>query len=439
MKHLFNLFTLVLVVGLALSTTAWGQLLLDENFDYPAGDSLNVLHGWVVQPTASYVNTIKVVSPGLTYSGYISALGNAAKVDTTGQDLYKTFTSQTSGSVYASCLVNFTKTTTTGDYFFHFTESAGSTNFRARLFVKRDASDNVAFGLQFGSTASSVYTGFSYAMNTTYLVVIKYKFVGGTLNDTTFLFVNPTLAGNEPSPTLTASNSADTDFSGVAAVNLRQGAAANAPRLSLDGIRVATSWADAPLPIQLASFVGYFVNSNDVTFEWETISEVNNLGFWIQKRNPITNVYTTIEESFQQAAQVPSTYKWTYNNAVIENTEFYLLQQDNDGLESRFGPIMLNPTNVPVEAVPSVFALNQNYPNPFNPSTVINYQLATDNYTTLKVYNIIGKEVATLVNGYQTAGYHQVTFDGSQLSNGIYFYKLQSGNNVEVKKLTLVK
>ncbi len=194
-----------------------------------------------------------------------------------------------------------------------------------------------------------------------------------------------------------------------------------------------------PLPIQLASFVGYFVNSNDVTFEWETISEIKNYGFWIQKRNPVTDVFTTIEESFQPGQGVPSTYKWTYANAVIDNTEFYLLQQDNDGLTSRFGPIMLNPTNVPVEALPSVFALNQNYPNPFNPSTVINYQLAVGNYTTLKVYNIIGKEVATLVNGYQAAGYHQVTFDASHLSNGIYFYKLQSGNNVEVRKLTLMK
>ncbi|MDI6802647.1 MAG: T9SS type A sorting domain-containing protein [Bacteroidota bacterium] len=100
---------------------------------------------------------------------------------------------------------------------------------------------------------------------------------------------------------------------------------------------------------------------------------------------------------------------------------------------------MLNPNSVGGEAIPAVFSLNQNYPNPFNPSTVIKYQLAADNYTTLKVYNIIGKEVATLVNGNQTAGYHQVTFDAAQLSNGIYFYKLQSGNNVEVKKLTLVK
>ncbi|MDP2208897.1 MAG: T9SS type A sorting domain-containing protein [Bacteroidota bacterium] len=89
--------------------------------------------------------------------------------------------------------------------------------------------------------------------------------------------------------------------------------------------------------------------------------------------------------------------------------------------------------------IPSGLVLSQNYPNPFNPVTVIKWQLANGNYTTLKVYNIVGKEVAVLVNGYKSAGNHQVTFDGSQLTSGMYFYKLQSGNNVKVRKLTLVK
>ncbi|MDP2209798.1 MAG: T9SS type A sorting domain-containing protein [Bacteroidota bacterium] len=200
-----------------------------------------------------------------------------------------------------------------------------------------------------------------------------------------------------------------------------------------------TAGEAAAMPVQLASFIGYFVNSNDVTFEWETISEIKNYGFWIQKYKPSVGVFETIEESFQKAKGEPATYTWTYANATIDNTEFYLLQQDLNGLETRFGPIMLNPTSVPVEAVPSVFALNQNYPNPFNPATVISWQLAVGNYTTLKVYNLLGNEVATLVNGYKAAGSHQVTFDGAKLSTGLYFYKLQSGNSVEVKKLTLVK
>jgi hypothetical protein len=186
----------------------------------------------------------------------------------------------------------------------------------------------------------------------------------------------------------------------------------------------------SPLPIQLASFVGSYVE-NGAKLEWSTISEVNNYGFNVQRQSG--NEYVNI--GFVEGKGVPSTYEYIDAQA---GTTYRLEQIDNDGLTTYYGPIMLNPNSVG-DNIPAVFALNQNYPNPFNPSTVINYQLATDNYTTLEVYNLIGKEVATLVNGYVTAGSHQVTFDGSHLTSGMYFYKLQSGNNVEVRKLTLVK
>jgi hypothetical protein len=194
---------------------------------------------------------------------------------------------------------------------------------------------------------------------------------------------------------------------------------------------VLTNYAsNVPLPIQLASFVGSYVE-NGAKLEWSTISEVNNYGFNVQRQSG--NEYVNI--GFVEGKGVPSTYEYIDAQA---GTTYRLEQIDNDGLTTYYGPIMLNPNSVG-DNIPAVFALNQNYPNPFNPSTVINYQLATDNYTTLEVYNLIGKEVATLVNGYVTAGSHQVTFDGSHLTSGMYFYKLQSGNNVEVKKLTLVK
>ena len=85
------------------------------------------------------------------------------------------------------------------------------------------------------------------------------------------------------------------------------------------------------------------------------------------------------------------------------------------------------------------YQLNQNYPNPFNPSTVIRYQLPENGFVTLKVYNILGKEVAALVNDNQPAGIHNVKFDASNLASGIYLYKLQAGNFTSVKKLTLLK
>ncbi|MDD8017309.1 MAG: T9SS type A sorting domain-containing protein [Bacteroidota bacterium] len=85
------------------------------------------------------------------------------------------------------------------------------------------------------------------------------------------------------------------------------------------------------------------------------------------------------------------------------------------------------------------FLLEQNYPNPFNPATVIKYQLPTNSHVTLKVYDAIGREVATLVNGVKEAGYYSVTFDASKLSSGIYFTRLQNGDKVQLKKMVLLK
>ncbi len=88
---------------------------------------------------------------------------------------------------------------------------------------------------------------------------------------------------------------------------------------------------------------------------------------------------------------------------------------------------------------PKSFDLSQNYPNPFNPTTTINYQLPKDAHVTLKVYDILGREVATLVDGEQSAGYHEVSFDGSNFASGVYFYKMTAGNYTAVKKLMLLK
>lgn len=92
-----------------------------------------------------------------------------------------------------------------------------------------------------------------------------------------------------------------------------------------------------------------------------------------------------------------------------------------------------------ISDIPSSFSLEQNYPNPFNPSTAISYQLPAVSHVTLKVFDALGREVATLVQMQQAAGSYRVTFDARNLTSGTYFYRLQAGNLVDTKKLVLVK
>lgn len=114
---------------------------------------------------------------------------------------------------------------------------------------------------------------------------------------------------------------------------------------------------------------------------------------------------------------------------------------DNSGRVSVWN-IKMDLTNVlgpELQGYPSSFLLHQNYPNPFNPTTKINWQSAKSGWQTLKVYNILGKEVATLVNEFRSAGNYEVNFDASKLPSGVYFYKLQAGSFVETKKMILIK
>jgi len=83
--------------------------------------------------------------------------------------------------------------------------------------------------------------------------------------------------------------------------------------------------------------------------------------------------------------------------------------------------------------------LGQNFPNPFNPTTNINFSIPVTGYVTLTIYNTLGQKIATLVNGIREAGTHNISFDGSNLISGIYFYKLESGNFVQVQKMILLK
>ena len=92
-----------------------------------------------------------------------------------------------------------------------------------------------------------------------------------------------------------------------------------------------------------------------------------------------------------------------------------------------------------IDLIPKKFSISQNYPNPFNPVTKINYSIPRTSSVSLKIYDILGREIKTLVEEVKVAGYYEINFDGSNLSSGVYFYRIQAGGFVETKKLILMK
>jgi len=115
------------------------------------------------------------------------------------------------------------------------------------------------------------------------------------------------------------------------------------------------------------------------------------------------------------------------------------MQGDYEDLSSDFS---ITDTQTPIEIQeknPAAFTLHPNYPNPFNPTTIINYELPNTTNIDLSVYNLLGQKIVTLVSGQQTAGYHSIEWDASNLSAGAYFIKLQANEFVQIKKSILLK
>ena len=108
---------------------------------------------------------------------------------------------------------------------------------------------------------------------------------------------------------------------------------------------------------------------------------------------------------------------------------------------ARIFKITYNVTDVKLisSRIPDSYKLNQNYPNPFNPSTNIEYSIPSESFVELKVYDVLGNEIASLVNEQQQAGVYRADFTANNLSSGIYFYKLQAGNFIETKKMVLLR
>ncbi len=137
--------------------------------------------------------------------------------------------------------------------------------------------------------------------------------------------------------------------------------------------------------------------------------------------------YSVNSDSYGYSSAQSSTVSVDYSTAYSTSASFTLTPESVTAVKDQQPNII------------SGFKLNQNYPNPFNPTTIISYQIPSDSKVVLKVYNILGDEVATLVNGNKAAGSYSVQFNASNLASGVYFYQIKAGNFVDTKKLVLLK
>jgi len=187
-----------------------------------------------------------------------------------------------------------------------------------------------------------------------------------------------------------------------------------------------------PVPVELTSFAASFSN-NQVLLSWSTSSELNNQGFVVERKTENTDWNSIGFVAGYNTTTETHNYQFT-DNEIIANKFFYRLKQvDFDGTFEYSNIIEIDINTV------SEFTLNQNYPNPFNPSTKISFTLPQSTNVKLSVFNALGEKIAELMNEVKSAGTYDVDFNASELSSGIYLYRLEAGEFIQTRKMSLMK
>lgn len=191
-----------------------------------------------------------------------------------------------------------------------------------------------------------------------------------------------------------------------------------------------------PLPVELSTFTAVQIGSK-VFLKWTTETEINNFGFEVERANELNgsahhwNKIGFIEGSGNSNS--PKEYSFT-DNPATGNKYFYRLKQiDSDG-QTEYSNVISIDLNIPNQ-----YALYQNYPNPFNPITSITYNLPIDGMVSLRVFDMLGSEVVTLVNENQKAGAYTIPFYAGDLASGIYICKITANNFISSIKMILMK
>ncbi len=192
-----------------------------------------------------------------------------------------------------------------------------------------------------------------------------------------------------------------------------------------------------PVPVELASFSASFKN-NGGELSWTTTSETNNFGFDVERSSAQNNFYRIGFVKGHQTAAFSQHYSFIDNKITSGNYYYRLNQIDTDGSFHYSGIISIE------VKTPLTFRLEQNFPNPFNPETEISFELSESRPIQLQIFNLLGKEIRTLVNSKFDAGIHSIRWDGKDNDgtlgrSGVYLYQLQASNFIQVKKMSLVR
>lgn len=202
---------------------------------------------------------------------------------------------------------------------------------------------------------------------------------------------------------------------------------------SFSDFGIAGNIDNSLLPVELISFTSN-VNQANVTLSWSTSFENNNAGFDIERKTSVES-WSKIG-NVQGKGNVNSFSKYLYEDRNLQSGKYhYRLKQIDCNGNYKYYEL----TNEVIIGTPKNFSLSQNYPNPFNPSTTIRYELPSLNFVSIKIYDMMGREVRILINQFQEPGFYNINFDASKLPGGIYFYKIQAGKFSSVKKLLLLK
>lgn len=193
---------------------------------------------------------------------------------------------------------------------------------------------------------------------------------------------------------------------------------------------IATLEFDNVVPVELVSFSAT-VNGKNVLLRWITATEINNFGFNIEK---YSDNWETIDfVAGHGTSNEYHTYEFEDSDLPYGKYRYRLKQIDNDETYAYSKEVSAE------LYVKPIIILDQNYPNPFNNFTMINWSQPTDGFVTLKIYDVLGNEVAVLVNENLLSGLHNIRFDTKNLASGIYFYKLSVNGSFQIKKMILQK